>query len=63
MCSCPPTSIWRHCRCKSLLDELVDGIALILEGKLVGQPEKTALGEGLRCDFGSTGITYRPDRL
>ena len=48
---------------KSLLDELVSGIALILEGKLVGQPEKTAIGEGLRCDFESCGIAYRPDRV
>jgi len=41
----------------------VEGIALILDGTLVGQPEKTAIGEGLRCGFGSTGITYRSDRL
>ena len=48
---------------KSILDELVSGIASILDGKLVGRPERTAIGEGLRCDFGSCGVTYRPDRL
>ena len=48
---------------RDLIAELVEGIALILDGTLVGQPERTAIGEGLRSEFGSTGVTYRSDRL
>ena len=48
---------------KSTLDDLVSGIESILDGRLVGQEEKTFAGDGLRCDFGSCGIVYRPDRL
>jgi hypothetical protein len=46
-----------------LLDDLIDGIGRILAGELVGQEEKTFVGDGLRCDFGSCGIVYRPGRL
>ena len=48
---------------KDLLDELVAGIERILSGDLVGREEQTFVGDGLRCDFGSCGIVYRPDRL
>jgi hypothetical protein len=48
---------------KTLLDDLIDGIGRILAGELVGQEEKTFVGDGLRCDFGSCGIVYRPGRL
>jgi glyoxylase-like metal-dependent hydrolase (beta-lactamase superfamily II) len=48
---------------KGLIDKLVDGIAQILDGTLAGRRERTAIGEGLRCDFGTCGITYRADRL
>ena len=48
---------------KTLLDDLIDGIGRILAGELVGREEKTFAGDGLRCDFGSCGIVYRPDRL
>ena len=48
---------------KGILDDLVNGIESVLAGKLVGQEEKTFAGDGLRCDFGSCGIVYRPDRL
>lgn len=48
---------------KDLLDDLVAGIGRILAGELVGREEKTFAGDGLRCDFGSCGIVYRPDRL
>ncbi|MEM2089070.1 MAG: MBL fold metallo-hydrolase [Thermoproteota archaeon] len=48
---------------KANIDELIAGIEQILEGKLVGREEKTFVGDGLRCDFGSTGIVYRPDHL
>jgi hypothetical protein len=45
------------------LDDLVTGIGRILAGELVGREEKTFAGDGLRFDFGSCGIVYRPDRL
>ncbi|MFL7795052.1 MAG: MBL fold metallo-hydrolase [Anaerolineae bacterium] len=48
---------------KTLLDDLIAGIGRILAGELVGREEKTFAGDGLRCDFGSCGIVYRPDRL
>jgi len=48
---------------KEYLAELVEGIGQILDGKLVGREEKTFAGDGLRCDFRSCGIVYRPDRM
>ena len=48
---------------KDILAELVTGIELILSGERVGVDEKTFAGDGLRCDFGSYSILYRPDRL
>jgi glyoxylase-like metal-dependent hydrolase (beta-lactamase superfamily II) len=48
---------------KNLVDDLVAGIGRILAGEFVGREEKTFVGDGLRCDFGSCGIVYRPDRL
>ena len=45
------------------LDDLIAGIERILEGEIVGRQEHTFAGDGLRCDFGSCGIIYRPDRL
>ncbi len=48
---------------RSLLDDLVDGVALILSGDLVGTEEKTFAGSGLQCDFGSCSVLYRADRL
>ena len=47
----------------SALDELADGIARILDGSLVGQPEHTFAGDGLRCNFGQMGVVYRADQL
>jgi len=40
---------------KEGIDELMDGIERILEGKIVGREEKTFAGDRLRCDFGSMG--------
>lgn len=48
---------------RTVLDDLVAGIERILTGELVGREEKTFAGDGLRCDFNSCGIVYRPDRL
>jgi hydroxyacylglutathione hydrolase len=41
------------------LDELTAGIGRILSGELVGRPESNFAGEGLRCDFGISGVIYR----
>jgi glyoxylase-like metal-dependent hydrolase (beta-lactamase superfamily II) len=48
---------------KSILDDLIKGIGKILAGELVGEPEETFAGNGLRCDFGTCGILYKPDRM
>jgi len=48
---------------KDVLDDLVAGIVSILEGGCVGRQESTFAGDGLRCDWGSCSILYRPDRL
>lgn len=48
---------------KSILDDLVIGIGKILAGELIGVPEETFAGNGLRCNFGTCGILYNPDRL
>jgi len=48
---------------KENINELMNGIERILEGKIVGREEKTFAGDGLRCDFGSTGIVYKPNHL
>jgi glyoxylase-like metal-dependent hydrolase (beta-lactamase superfamily II) len=48
---------------KRLLEEAIDGIGDILAGTVTGKPEHTFAGDGLRCDFGSCGLVYRPDRL
>jgi len=46
---------------KGNIEELIAGIEQILDGKIVGREEKTFVGDGLRCDFGSTGTVYRPE--
>jgi len=46
-----------------VIDELVEGIGQILEGKVHGREEKTFAGDGLRCDFGSSGVVYRSNNL
>jgi glyoxylase-like metal-dependent hydrolase (beta-lactamase superfamily II) len=48
---------------KDILTELAAGIELILSGERVGVEEKTFAGDGLRCDFDSCSVLYRPDRL
>jgi len=47
----------------TLVDELVLSIEKILSGELVGCREKTFADDRLRCNFGSSGIVYRPDRI
>ena len=48
---------------KNILGDLVNGIEKILAGELVGELEETFVGNGLRCDFGTCGILYNPDRI
>jgi len=48
---------------KTILDDLVNGIEKILAGELIGELEETFAGVGLRCDFGTCGILYNPDRI
>jgi hydroxyacylglutathione hydrolase len=48
---------------KQTLDDLIAGIGRILSGQIVGREEHTFAGDGLRCDFGSCSVIYRPDRL
>ena len=45
------------------LDDMIAGIERILSGEATGRKEHTFAGDGLRCDFVTCGIVYRPDRL
>jgi hydroxyacylglutathione hydrolase len=46
-----------------LLDRMIEGIRDVVEGRRVGTPARTFVGDGLRCDFGGCGVLYRADRL
>jgi hydroxyacylglutathione hydrolase len=48
---------------KHTLDDLIAGIERVLSGEIIGREEHTFAGDGLRCDFESCGILYRPDRF
>lgn len=48
---------------KTVLDELINGVSEILEGKLVGKLEQTFFGEGLVCKFNKTSIIYNENQL
>ena len=45
------------------LEGYIDGIGQILAGSIVGQPEHTFAGDGLRWNYKSLGVLYRADRL
>lgn len=45
------------------LKEMQAGVRKVLDGKFRGRPEKTFLGSGLACSFGSCGILYDEHRL
>ena len=45
------------------LEGYIEGIGKILAGGIVGQPEHTFAGEGLRWNYKSLGVLYRADRL
>jgi hydroxyacylglutathione hydrolase len=46
-----------------MLDDLTALVERIVAGELVGRPEKTFAGDGLRCDFGTSGVVYDPGRI
>ncbi len=46
-----------------VLSELINGVSEILEGKIVGELEKTRFGEALMCKFDNTSIMYSEDNL
>lgn len=48
---------------KTVLDELINGVSEILEGKLSGNLEQTFFGEGLVCKFDKTSVIYDENRL
>jgi hydroxyacylglutathione hydrolase len=48
---------------KTVLDELINGVSEILEGKLVGKLEQTFFGDGLVCKFNKTSIIYNENQL
>ena len=48
---------------KTILDDLIVGIGEVVAGRLVGRVEHTIAGDGLRCDFGTCGVVYDPERL
>lgn len=48
---------------KRVLEELINGVSDILEGKQVGTLEQTFFGEGLVCKFDNTSVIYDENRL
>ncbi|MGB9979632.1 MBL fold metallo-hydrolase [Methanobacterium sp.] len=48
---------------KMVLDELINGVSEILEGKLVGNLEHTFFGDGLVCQFDKTSVIYNENQL
>ena len=48
---------------KNVLNELIDGVSEILEGKITGKLEKTFFGEGFVCKFNETSVIYNENQL
>lgn len=48
---------------RSILNELIEGIGEILDGKRRGEPYHTFVGDGTRCSFGRCGVIYDPEKL
>ncbi len=46
-----------------VIDELINGVSDIIEGKIIGKLEKTRFGEALVCKFNNTAIIYHEDNL
>jgi hydroxyacylglutathione hydrolase len=47
----------------ALLDDIIAGVEKITSGRVVGYPERTFVGEGLRVNFQMTAIIYNPDNV
>jgi hydroxyacylglutathione hydrolase len=47
----------------TVLEDLLNGVSDVLEGKIRGKVEKTRFGEGLLCKFNTSGIIYDENRL
>lgn len=48
---------------KTVLDELINGVSEILEGKVTGKLEQTFFGEGTVSKFNKTSIIYNENHL
>ncbi len=46
-----------------VIEELINGVSDILEGKIEGKLEKTRFGEALVCKFNNTAIIYNGNNL
>jgi hypothetical protein len=44
---------------KNILEDMINGIDAVLAGKMVGIPEHTFTGDGIRYDFGTCGVLCR----
>jgi hydroxyacylglutathione hydrolase len=45
------------------LEIFLDGIKGIIDGKIVGRPEHTFAGDGLRCDWEGSSLVYDPNKV
>lgn len=48
---------------KDVLEDLIEGIAEILEGRIQGELYHTFIGDGLRCRFQRSGVVYDPSNM
>ena len=46
-----------------IIDEIIQGVSKIVQGKSKGTPHHTFMGDGLLCKFSRCGIVYNPDKI
>lgn len=46
-----------------VIEDLLEGVASVLGGRTVGEPQQTFFGEGLVCQFEKTSLIYKGDNL
>lgn len=46
-----------------IIDEIIQGVSKIVEGKLKGLPHHTFMGDGLLCKFNRCGVVYNPNNI
>lgn len=46
-----------------IVDELMQGVSSIVDGRLKGVPHTTFMGDGLICRFGKCSVVYNPAKL